>query len=323
MSLTLVEAAKYSNDVLQRGVLELLVYEDPIFEKLGFVDIVGNGLTYNVETTMPSAAFYDVGDTWVEGTGTVTQTTAVLKILGGDADVDNFLLKTRSNINDLEAETIAAKTKAVKKAFMEAFFYGYITGFPKEFDGLHYLIRSSTSPYENVVPVATTGTPAALSMAKLEEAIDMIKGFDPKLILMSKAMRRYINKYLHGVGGITYMDAADRRVQSLFELPVGVSDYIGDDESADLDYGGPEGYNYADGNHGVDDDGATSIFVLSFDPKGCQGVQSGPLTVEPIGSLETKDAKRWRIKWYCSIMMQSIISCSKVSGIDFDGTVVA
>lgn len=174
MALTLVEAAKYSNDVLQIGVIELLVYKDPILERLPFKDIEGDGLTYNVETTMSGANFYSVGDTWQESTSTVTQHTATTTILGGDADVDNFLKATRSNLQDLMTEQIAAKTKAIKEEFKKSFYYGYRTGGGldgKAFDGLHYLIRSTTSPYENTVALASaSGTPKLLNLSKLEEA---------------------------------------------------------------------------------------------------------------------------------------------------------
>ena len=37
MALTLVEASKYSNDVLQIGVIEKLVYQDPILERLQLI----------------------------------------------------------------------------------------------------------------------------------------------------------------------------------------------------------------------------------------------------------------------------------------------
>lgn len=323
MAQTLVEAAKLSNDVLQAGIIELLVYEDPLLERLKWAGIQGNGLTYVTEATLPNADFYSVGDTWTESTGTTTQATAQLKILGGDVDVDNFLKRTRSNINDLEAETIAEKVKAVKKAFMDAFYYGYNTGNTKMFDGMHYLIRSAT--YNTIANATVTETPVLLNMITVEKAIDMPKGFSPQLIMMSKAMRRYINRYLHGVGGITYTDGANGRIQTLYGVPVGVSDYIGDNESCDLQYTTNYGYNYADMYHGADDDGATSIFVLNFDAKGCMGLQADPLQVEKVGTgnLETKDATRTRIKWYVSLMMQSLLSCCKITGIDYDGTVAA
>ena len=111
MALTLAEAAKLSNDVLLMGVIETIIYDSPVLQVLPFIEIVGNGLTYNQENQAPTVAFYDVGDTWAESTPTFTQQTATLKILGGDADVDNFLAKTRSNIQDLEAAVVQLKAK--------------------------------------------------------------------------------------------------------------------------------------------------------------------------------------------------------------------
>ncbi len=49
MALTLAEASKLSNDVLLQGVVETIVKDSPVLQKLPFVEIVGNGLTYNQE----------------------------------------------------------------------------------------------------------------------------------------------------------------------------------------------------------------------------------------------------------------------------------
>jgi hypothetical protein len=101
MAMTLAEAAKLSNDIILKGVIETTILESPILQRMPFIEIVGNGLTYNRENALPSVDFFDVGDNWNESTPTYTQITAALKIMGGDADVDNFLRKTRSNIQDL------------------------------------------------------------------------------------------------------------------------------------------------------------------------------------------------------------------------------
>ena len=68
---------------------------------------------------MPAASFYDVGDTWTEATPTFTPVTTALKIMGGDADVDNFLQATYADPNDIEAETIASRAKAVAHLFSD------------------------------------------------------------------------------------------------------------------------------------------------------------------------------------------------------------
>lgn len=327
MALTLVEASKYSNDVLLVGVIELLVYDDPILERLPFKDIVGNGLTYDVETTMSGANFYAVGDTWVESTSTVTQHTANPTILGGDADVDNFLKATRSNLQDLMTEQIAAKTKAIKEEFKKSFWYGYKTGGgndAKAFDGLHYLIRSVTSPYINswAVNDSSSGTAAAASMLELEAAIDSVKNGKPELLVMTKQCRRRMNEYLNGVGGITKTEHMGRTVQSVLDVPIAVSDRLSDDESCDgstyvdpVNTGTAYGHDYTDGRALATDDNSTTVFILRFAPEAVCGIQSLPVTVEKIGKLETKDAERVRIKWYPGIMLQSIITVAKYSGI--------
>src|SRR4030067_3050838 len=136
MALTLSEASKLSNDVLLQGVVETIVKDSPILQGLPFVEIVGDGLTYNQEKTLPGIDFYDVGDTWAESAPTFEQLTANLKIMGGDADVDNFLKATRSNIQDLEAAVIELKAKALRTKFEEIFVYGGAGGNHKQDDGL-------------------------------------------------------------------------------------------------------------------------------------------------------------------------------------------
>jgi hypothetical protein len=316
MAMTLVEASKYSNDILQKGVIELLVKDDPILERLQFKDIKGNGLTYNVETTLSGAQFFGVGDTWIESTSTVTQTTAVTKILGGDADVDNFLQATRSDQQDLMQEQIEAKTKAIKRTFLDMAIYGDADNDANGFDGLHSLMTSVTSGQENTVAVGgSSGTPAALSLLKAEEAKDLIKNGDADVVMMSKTLRREINQFLNGVGGITKMDIQGQTVQTLFEVPIVVSDHVSNSESCDKAFGSTYGHNDSDGVALGDDDSSTSIFFLQFEPYAFCGIQSEALTTEKFEKLETKDASRVRIKWYPGIMMQSLISSSKVTGI--------
>ncbi len=272
---------------------------------------------------MSGAGFYGVGDTWVESTSVIAQATAVTTILGGDAEVDNFLVATRSDTNDLMQEQIDAKTKAMKHKFMQMFYYGYTTVDTKGFNGLQYLISSSTATYNNTVATATTsGTGAALSLERLDKAIDLVRVGKPDLILMSKAMRRSINKYLKGVGGITATEVMGKQVQSYLDVPIAVSDEISDDEDATTAYGTNEagstvyGHSYTDGTPlGTTSDSTTTIFVVRFAPEAVCGIQSLPITVEKLGVLETKDASAVRVKWYPGLMLQNIVTASKVTGV--------
>ena len=140
MALTKVEAAKLTNDLLLRGVIETIVQESSVLERMPFLDVTGTAVTYNRENTAPSVDWYEVGDTWSESTPTFTQVTATLKTLGGDADVDNFLQQTYRDPHDLEAEIVAQKAKAIAYEFSQTFYDGDDSGNPKQFDGLVNLV---------------------------------------------------------------------------------------------------------------------------------------------------------------------------------------
>jgi len=183
MALTLAEAAKLSNDILLQGVIETIIKDSPVLQRLPFVEIVGNGLSYNREATAPSAAFFDVGDTWTESTPTFTQQTVTLKIMGGDADIDNFLIATRSNIQDLEAAVVELKAKAVRQLFEQTFVTGDATANPKSFDGLDKVV----DPAQSLSMGANGGS---LTLDKLDEI--------PQVLRRPRQGRRPGPEPLHG-----------------------------------------------------------------------------------------------------------------------------
>src|SRR3954451_12590005 len=119
MAMTKVEAAKLTQDMLLRGVIETIITESMILELLPFMEVTGTAVTYNREATLPAATFYHVGDAWVEATPPFTQKTATLKIPGGDASVDNFIQATYAAPKDVEAEFISSPAKSVTYKFNE------------------------------------------------------------------------------------------------------------------------------------------------------------------------------------------------------------
>ena len=304
MALTLNEAAKLSNDMLLQGVVETIVKDSPILQQLSFIEIVGNVLTYNQEKTLPTIDFYDVGDTWAESTPTFEQKTANLKIMGGDADVDNFLKATRSNIQDLEAAVVELKAKALRDKFEETFIYGDSATSAKQFDGLRKLIDTTTASSQ-VIAMGATG--ATLTLAKLDELIDVIKGGKPDLLLMSRRSRRKINLLVRAAGGMieTDRDNWGNFIQLWDGIPIGVNDWILDthvltDSVETATTGGT----------------CSTIYAFQMGEGALCGLTSpGHITVEPIGSLETKDASRTRIKWYCSLALFSSIKSAALIGV--------
>lgn len=197
MAIIQAEAASLSNDLLLRGVIETVVKESAILQYLPFLPVTGTSVRYNREATMPAASFYSVGDTWSEASPTFSEQTASLKILGGDADVDNFLQSTYADTNDIEAEVIASRAKAVAHKFSETFFTGDSATDTASFDGLQWLIGAGQT-----VSMGTNGD--ALTLAKLDEMIDMVKPSRPELLLMAKRARRKLKwlwtQSLHPLG---------------------------------------------------------------------------------------------------------------------------
>jgi hypothetical protein len=304
MALTLAEAAKLSNDILLQGVVETIIKDSPILQQLPFIEIVGNGLTYNQENTLPTIDFYDVGDTWAESTPTFEQKTANLKIMGGDADVDNFLKATRSNIQDLEAAVIELKTKALRRKFEDTFVYGDSVTNSKQFDGLRKLIDTTTAS-DQVIAMGDTG--ATLTLAKLDELIDAVKGGKPNTLLMSRRSRRKINALVRAAGGMmeTDRDKWGNFIQLWDGIPVGVSDWILDTHELT---GGVE--------TATTGGTCSTIYAMQFGEGGLCGLTSpGHIQAEPIGSLETKDATRTRIKWYVSLALFSTVKAAALIGV--------
>jgi len=304
MALTLNEAAKLSNDMLLQGVVETIVKDSPVLQQMPFIEIVGNVLTYNQEKTLPTIDFYDVGDAWAESTPTFEQKTATLKIMGGDADVDNFLKATRSNIQDLEAAVVELKAKALRDKFEETFIYGDVSVNAKQFDGVRKLVDTTTAG-DQLIAMSDTG--ATLTLAKLDELIDAVKGGKPDVLLMSRRSRRKLNALVRAAGGMmeTDRDNWGNFVQLWDGIPIGVNDWILDTHTLS---GGVE-TNTTGGT-------CSTIYAFQMGEGALCGLTSpGHLTVEPIGSLETKDASRTRIKWYCSLALFSSIKAAALIGV--------
>jgi len=304
VALTLTEASKLSNDMLIRGVAETVIKDSPILQKLPFIEVMGNSLTYNRENTLPGIDFYDVGESWKESTPTFEQKTATLKIIGGDADVDNFLKATRSNIQDLEAAVIEMKAKALRHKFEEIFIYGDSELNAKQFDGIRKLIDTETES-NRVISVSATG--GSLTLDCLDELIDAVKGDKPDMLLMSRRLRRKINSLVRGTGSMlaTESDNWGNFIQLWDGIPIGVNDWILDTHIVE------DGVETA-----VIGGGCSTIYALQFGEGALCGL-SGPgfLQVESLGQLENKDASRTRVKWYCSMALFSSVKAAALIGV--------
>src|SRR5439155_20097943 len=226
MALTLAESAKLSLDMLQRGVVETIVEASPMLTRLPFQTVEGNSFKYNQENTLGGASFYAVNAQWTEATATFTQKTANLAILGGDADVDNFIARVRSNIQDQRAVQTQLKAKSVARKWEQTMITGDSSVDTNSFDGLRTLV-----PAAQRVSAGTNGGPLTLDL--MDQVIDLVKPGKPDILLMSKRSRRRLKALLvnttHYVESGT--DAFGRQVMTYDGIPVEVSDFQPDDET--------------------------------------------------------------------------------------------
>jgi HK97 family phage major capsid protein len=293
MPLTLQDAARLTQDMLVRGVVETIIEESAVLRYLPFVQVTGNMLRYNQEQTLGTVDFYAVGDTWQEDAMTVVEKTAKLAILGGDADVDAFLQQTYSNPNDLRALVIAAKAKALANTFNNTFFNGDSSANPNEFDGLRVLSAGSRT-------ISKGANGAVLALDHVDELIDMIKPGKPHVLFMSKRSRRKLSSLRRASGNLleTSVDAFGRRVTMYDGIPIEVDDHIPDNEV-----------------EGTSND-CSSIYAVQFGfQTGLCGLDNGGIQVQNLGALETKDAWRTRIKWYCGLALFRDLAVARLKGV--------
>jgi capsid protein len=294
MAMTKAEAAKLTQDMMLRGVIETIVMESRLLQVLPFMEVTGTALTYNREASMPAASFYDVGDTWTEATPTFTQVTAPLRILGGDADVDNFIQQTYAVPNDVEAEVIASRAKSVAHKYSGAFFTGDSAVDSKSFDGLTKAIPAGQT-------IAAGANGGALTLDLMDQVIDLVKPGKPDALFMSKRTRRKLSGLRRSSGNLleTDVDQFGQRALYYDGIPILVDDFVPD--------------NQAKGSSG---NICSSVYPVKFGMQvGVMGIENGGIQIETIGELETKDATRHRIKWYAALAVFSELGVARLEGV--------
>jgi hypothetical protein len=298
LALTLAESAKLSQDMLQRGVIETIIEESPVLDRLPFITVEGNSFKYNQENTLGGASFYAVNAVWAEGVATFTQKTTNLSILGGDADVDNFIQRTRSNVNDQRAIQTALKAKDVSRKWENTVLTGDTAVDANSFDGLRKLYASTANP-QVITPAAAGGS---LTLALLDQLVDLVKGGKPDILLMSKRTRRKLKALM--VASTHYVEQGADQFGSqvlLYDgIPVLVSDFQPDNETADNGTGST----------------FSSIYAIQFSAAdGLVGLTNGGVEVIDLGQLESKDGSRVRVRWYVGMAVLRDSAVARMNGI--------
>jgi hypothetical protein len=291
MGLTLIEAAKLSKDAYKSGIIEMYAGSSAVLRILPFELIAGNALKYNRESSLPGVGFRGVNEGYTASTGVLNPMTESLVIAGGDLDVDKFIVDTMGA--DQRSVHEAMKARSLSLAWTAKFFNGDTADDPREFDGLKKRITGS-----QLIAAGTTNGGTALSLAKLDEAIDQT--MNPSVIFMNKAMKRLFNT----AGRSSTLGAQINIEKNDFGYPI--TYYAGIPiETVDLDNEGNEIITNTEATYTSSAWGGTatgtSIYLVSVGSDMLTGIQNGGMDVRDLGELQTSPLYRTRIEWYNGI----------------------
>ncbi|MEW2034899.1 major capsid protein [Streptomyces roseifaciens] len=315
MALTLSEAAKLSTTDLQRGVIETFVQESSILDRIPMLTIQGNSYAYNEEGALPGVSFRSVNEGYPESTGTVNQKSETLVILGGDADVDKFIVQTRGNLNDQRAVQTRMKVKAAAYKFQDTFFNGDVATDPKSFDGLRKRLTGA-----QVIAAGKDGAPIVGAGANDSHAffdlLDQLVAQVPGLTGSNGAL--YANRSV-----IAKVRSAARRIggfEMVKESLTGkvVATYNG---IPLLDPGqtaaGTDILPQTETQGTATD--ASSIYAVKFgqteDDRAVTGLTNGGVQAYDLGELETKPAYRTRVEFYTGLAVFGGKGAARLTGV--------
>lgn len=298
-ALTLAQSAEFDTNMLRAGVIEKFVESSAVLARIPFMDIEGNAYQYSTEDSLPGIAFRAVNAAYTESTGAIVNAVEGLKILGGDADVDRFLQKTRSRRVDLVGFQTRLKAKAAATKFTETFFEGDDSINVDEFDGLRTRLTGT-----QVILAGTNG--ATLTLAMLDDLLAAVD--DADVIFAHEWLIRKVNTLVRAAGG-TVPEPREEYGRRWYS-------YAGVDM---VDPG--KGLDGTTAILGFDETTGTSLVTSSMyavrwgEDEYLAGLTNGGIDVYPLGELETKPAFRVRVEWYAGLAMFRSRAAARLRGL--------
>lgn len=296
-ALTLAESAKLSTDMLRNGVAQTIIEKSPVLDRLPFIPMEGNAFKYNEEATLPGVEFRAVNAAYAESTGTFNQRTEALVILGGDADVDRYIVQTRGNLNDQRATQTSMKAKATRIKFQDSFINGDTTVDANSFDGLKKRLTGGQIIDMAVNGANVVGADSATRHTffdKLDDLIGAVPG-GPDILYMNAAI---LSKVRSAMRRETVNTTPIEQFGRQFDTYNGIA--LADiGKKADGTEILPQ--TETQGSSSV----ATSIYAVKYGrdegDQAVSGLTNGGLTVLDKGLLETKNAYRVSIEFFCGL----------------------
>jgi len=300
MAVTLAQAAALVADPIRRGALETASQVSWVWDRLRFENINGNAYAYDSEKILPGTAFRSVNEAYVESTGVVNQATESLVILGGDADVDQFIESTmQSSRGVLMADQVRMKLESAQGTYVDAFFNGDVAVQPKGFDGLRKRLVGS-QVLDSVAPADESGF-----LADLDDLFAQVRGGLPDVVYANARILSKLKSTARAVGGAEYIlsEMTGKREFTWNGVP-----FVDPGQH----WSGRDILPYVDATGG---DVFAVKLASGFSDEGVLGITNGSLQVKYLGELQEKPAIRTRIDFYCGMAVQGGKAAARLRGV--------
>jgi HK97 family phage major capsid protein len=292
MAFTLAEYSKGKDDPRIQGLVEIYLNNAPFLNHTSLVNVMGSAATFTREKTLNTTAFRAIGAAYTASEGEVEEITTSLKIAGGKITVDRALLAMQGQERFAWAQ--AMQVKSLARLLSTNFFKG--DGTSNSFEGLQSLIGAGQTIANG------SGTPTALSLASLDEAIAELEGDNPVIyantIMYSKFAQAMRNTSV--AGNINFMpDEFGKQAMFYNDIPIVKAGRTQADAEI-LDF--------------TEASTSTSLYVVASGEDGTVMFQNGGLNYYDIDRGQDV-ASEYDVEWYAAPAVQSQRSAIRVSEI--------
>lgn len=297
-------------DPLTVGLQTMIREEEPLIDRMPWVSLPQGKDAYlwYREIGLGTAAWRAVNSSWESDHATWTQRRAGLSILGGEVEVDTFIKNTMGGaIGDIKGQLFSAKMRAVKLEWLEAFFEGDSGVDPNSMDGLRARLGGTGADFP--VGGSTVTDATALTLEKLDQVIDYIRGSAPDAIMMNQFLRRKVNALRRLAGQAQEMVDANfgKQIPSYVGIPMLVIQRENDMSSV-------LGFDEDPGDGGDD---AASIYLAKFGREDVFSIlgHGGAWQVHDMGEQQASPRHLGRVELYTNVVIKHPRSAARISRI--------
>jgi hypothetical protein len=309
--LSLLEAAKFGDNIESRATIETILEGNTVTSRLGWIPFDGLAYVQYHEGTLGSVDFRAVNEAYTPDHGSDTKSFWGTAILGGEIEIDNYLLRVTANKGNLKAKQVAKKAKANRMRFEYEIWHGTGAG-----DGLVGLPTLVSQGFGQEVENAS-GTPGPVSLDSVDEAIAAFRntGTEDVVAFMNRNVQKWITVAGHSLhDGFSLLDTGTdsfgRRVWSYQGIPFVLTEDGMDSTGAFVPL---QAFDETDGAS----NNSSSIWFMKFSDEHVTGLlgAGGHFSVQWFGELEAAPRQMGRIEWYPGFASFDKYGLVRLSGI--------